>query len=99
MERARRLKPWRAALAVLALAAAVAALLAAAARAPHSAPGALVAGGSGMAIAALVLANANFLLPLADWLFGTLRLPGPGADLFAAGRAMAPRAVQAVNPS
>jgi sterol desaturase/sphingolipid hydroxylase (fatty acid hydroxylase superfamily) len=35
-------------------------------------------------------ANANFLLPLADWLFGTLRVPEPGADLFAAGRAMAP---------
>lgn len=36
--------------------------------------------------------NANFLLPLADWLFGTLRLPEPGVDLLAAGRAMAPRA-------
>lgn len=33
--------------------------------------------------------NANFLLPLADWLFGTLRLPEPGAELLAAGRAMA----------
>ena len=34
--------------------------------------------------------NANFLLPLADWLFGTLRLPDPGVDLLAAGRAMEP---------
>lgn len=40
-------------------------------------------------------ANANFPLPLADWLFGTLRLPEPGADLLAAGRAMAPRAALA----
>jgi sterol desaturase/sphingolipid hydroxylase (fatty acid hydroxylase superfamily) len=40
-------------------------------------------------------ANANFLLPLADWLFGTLRLPEPRADLLAAGRAMAPWAAPA----
>lgn len=38
-----------------------------------------------------VESNANFLLPLADWLFGTLRLPEPGTDLLAAGRAMAPK--------
>lgn len=34
-------------------------------------------------------ANANFLLPIADWLFGTLRRPEPGTDLIEAGRAMA----------
>ena len=38
--------------------------------------------------------NANFLLPIADWLFGTLRVPEAGADLFAAGRAMAPASVR-----
>lgn len=44
-------------------------------------------------------ANANFLLPLADWLFGTLRLPEPGVDLLAAGRAMAPDQVPASGAS
>ena len=36
-------------------------------------------------------ANANFLLPLADWLFGTLRLPDPGADLSRRGAQWLPR--------
>lgn len=44
-----------------------------------------------------VESNANFLLPLADWLFGTLRLPEPGADLLAQGRAMTPPAASRIT--
>ena len=97
MERAKGLRPRRAALAAVALLAAVAW------RSPRSSS----PSGSGPLIERLpwfpflarhhylhhldVESNANFLLPFADWLFGTLRLPEPGTDLLAAGRAMAPK--------